>query len=131
MFIEKSTFMSTTSEIRNSIISNLLEKTRKKSFKQYLFSIRLEKIRLFNQQQINFDFPVTALIGPNGGGKSTIIGATMQAYYNSKQNTFFKKSRVGDEGMNDWKIEFEIIDKDINKTGTERFEITYNNNRVY
>jgi len=120
--------MSTTSEIRNSIISNLLEKTRKKSFKHYLLSIRLEKIRLFNQQQINFDFPVTALIGPNGGGKSTIIGATMQAYHNGKQNTFFKKSRVGDEGMNDWKIEFEIIDKEINKTGTERFEITYNNN---
>lgn len=119
--------MITKSEIRNSIINSLLEKTRKKSFKNYLLSIRLEKIRLFYKQQINFDFPVTALIGPNGGGKSTIIGAVIQAYHNGKQNDFFKKSRVGDEGMNNWIIEFEVIDKDVNKSGTERFEITYKN----
>ena len=64
------------SEIRDSVIRSLLEKVRKADYGQYLLAVRLEKIRLFRGAQVNFDFPVTALVGPNGGGKSTILGAT-------------------------------------------------------
>ena len=43
------------------------------------------------------------------------------------QQIFFKKSRVGDEGMDNWNIEYEVIDKDINAKGTERFDLNYKN----
>lgn len=117
--------MSFKSEIRNSTINTLLEKTRKKNFKKYLSAIRLERIRLFKGERISFDFPVTALIGPNGGGKSTIIGTALLSYQISKQSNIFKKSRVGDEGMNNWLMEYEVIDKEANKTGTERFTLSF------
>lgn len=116
--------MSLKSEIRESIISSLVEKVRKKKYKKYLTSIRLEKLRLFTGDRISFDFPVTALIGPNGGGKSTIIGATLLAYQSEKPVNIFKKSCVGDDNMDNWSMEIEIIDKDLNSTGTEHFDLT-------
>lgn len=112
------------SEIRHSIIRDLLEKTQKMNYKEYLSSIRLEKIRKFNGSQINFTFPVTALIGPNGGGKSTIIGLAILAYQASKPANIFRKCIVGDESMKDWKVEFEIIDKKTNSTGTQRYNLS-------
>jgi AAA15 family ATPase/GTPase len=121
--------MTSRSEIRDSIIRELLEKNRKNNYKQYLQSIRLEKIRMFKGAQITFDFPVTALIGPNGGGKSTIIGAALSAYKVGKPATIFKKSLIGDDSMQDWKIEYEIIDRSINESGSFRFDITYQNNK--
>ncbi len=117
--------MSSKSEIRQSVISNLLEKVRRKNYKKYILSVRLDKIRLFNGDRISFDFPVTALIGPNGGGKSTVIGTMALAYQNEKPTNIFKKSRVGDESMDDWSMEFEVIDKTTNKTGTEHFDLTF------
>lgn len=117
--------MKSKSEIRESVINNLLEKVRRKNYKTYLSSLRLDKIRLFSGDRISFDFPVTALIGPNGGGKSTIIGSMLLAY--QKSTNIFKKGRIGDDGMDNWMMEFEIIDKSINKTGTERFDLTYKN----
>jgi predicted ATPase len=71
------------SEIRDSVIRDLLEKVRKQNYQQYLVAIRLEKIRRFQGAQITFDFPVTALIGPNGGGKSTVLNAAACAYTNT------------------------------------------------
>jgi predicted ATPase len=116
------------SEIRDSVIRDLLEKARKGSYKQYLLSIRLEKIRMFRGAQINFDFPVTALIGPNGGGKSTVIGAAACTYSTLPQN-IFRNSRVGDEGMDDWGIEYELIDRGINTKGSIRTNLTFQNNK--
>lgn len=111
------------SEIRDSVLRNLIEKVKKNNYKEYLSSIRLEKIRKFNGSQINFDFPVTALIGPNGGGKSTVLGAALLAYQAAKPSAIFKKSIIGDDGMKDWLIEYDAIDKNINKTGTIRFDL--------
>lgn len=111
------------SEIRDSVLRDLIEKVKKSNYKEYLLSIRLEKIRKFNGAQINFNFPVTALIGPNGGGKSTIIGAALLAYQSTKPSSVFKKSIIGDDGMKDWLVEFEAIDKTLNKTGTTRFNL--------
>ena len=105
------------------------DKSRKNNYKQYLRSIRLEKIRKFNGEQITFDFPVTALIGPNGGGKSTVIGAALSTYKTGKPSTIFKKSLIGDDSMQNWSIEYEVIDRAINKSGSFRFNIVYQNNR--
>src|SRR3990170_7318698 len=115
------------SEIRDSIIRELIDKNKKNNYKQFLLSIRLENIRKFNGVQINFDFPVTALIGPNGGGKSTIIGTALSSYKSGKPSTIFRKSLIGDESMQNWNIEFEVIDRNINKSGSIRFNIVYEN----
>lgn len=121
--------MTQRSEIRDSIIRELIEKNRKNNYKQFLRSIRLEKIRKFNGAQITFDFPVTALIGPNGGGKSTVIGAALSAYKIGKPATIFKKSLIGDDSMQNWNIEYEVIDRSVNMIGSFRFSLLYNNNK--
>ena len=115
-------------EIRSSTIRDLLEKARKGNYSQYLASIRLERIRFFQGAQVKFDFPVTALIGPNGGGKSTILGAAACAYSSFKPESFFQRSRVGDDRMDDWKIEYEIIDKSRNPKGMIRSSTSFKDN---
>lgn len=77
------------SEIRDSTIRDLLERVRKQSFGRYVRRIRLNKVRAFQIQEVGLDFPVTALIGTNGGGKSTILGCAAMAYKSTKPATFF------------------------------------------
>lgn len=115
------------SEIRESLIRDLIEKVRKQNYERYLLSVRLESIRLFHGAQINFDFPVTALIGPNGGGKSTIIGAIAILHKSIQPRTVFRKSVIGDDSMNNWKIEYNLVDKTMNPKGTIRAEVTFQN----
>src|SRR6185436_21175365 len=102
------------SEIRDSTIRDLLEKVRRQNYQWFLSSLRLDKIRLFAGATISFDFPVVALIGPNGGGKTTVLAACGCVYSESVRQTAFRKSRLGDEGMDGWRIEYELIDKSIN-----------------
>lgn len=118
--------MKYSSEVRNSVIQILLEKVKKQNFKTYLSSIRLERIRLFTGSQINFEFPVTALIGPNGSGKSTILNSAMCAYSN-EPSKFFQKTQIADDSMDNWQIEFEIIDKQKNQKGTNRSILSLKN----
>lgn len=100
------------SEIRPSEVRNLIEKVKQEKYGQYLKSVALTKARSFDGDRVQFDFPVTALIGPNGGGKSTILGAAACAYKSTiKPATFFPKSYIGDTSMADWQFEYEIIDK--------------------
>jgi Fe-S cluster assembly ATPase SufC len=105
------------SEIRDSQIRTLLEKVKKQSYAQYLLAIRLEKARLFNGAHIRFDFPVTALIGPNGGGKSTILGAAACAYQ-ANTESFFPRNAIGDNTHETYTIEYEAVDKTINPKGS-------------
>jgi energy-coupling factor transporter ATP-binding protein EcfA2 len=116
------------SEIRDSQIRKLLEKVQRQSFEKYLLNLRLERIRAFSGASITFDFPVTALIGPNGSGKSTILNSAACAYRGSKPEVLFRKSRVGDEAMDNWRIESEVVDKTINPKGTVRGSLTLNGN---
>jgi ABC-type branched-subunit amino acid transport system ATPase component len=51
---------------------------------------------------LNFDFPVTALICPNGAGKSTVLGACACLYPQVNTQSVFRKSRIGDEAMEEW-----------------------------
>ncbi len=100
------------SEIRHSTIDGLLKKVREQKYGQYLLKASIQKIRGFTDQPITFDFPVTALIGPNGGGKSSVLGAAGCAYKVIKPGSFFPKSSVGDESMSGWRVEYELIDKE-------------------
>ncbi|HXQ72477.1 MAG TPA: AAA family ATPase [Pyrinomonadaceae bacterium] len=118
-----------TSEIRNSLIRTLLQKVRKRNYEVYLVSIRLERIRFFKGAEITFDFPVTALIGPNGGGKSTILGAAGCPYRHFRVESVFQKSRVGDASMDDWVLQYDMVDRRMNPSGTIRLDVTFNDNR--
>ena len=102
------------SEIRQSQLSALSERVRRLNYSKYLCMLRLVRIRGFSGAQVSFDFPVTALIGPNGGGKSTVLGAAACAYKMIKPGLFFPKSSIGDDSMSQWSIEYELIDKEIN-----------------
>lgn len=104
------------SQIRTSVINELLEKVQKRNYGNYLLKIRIEKIRSFSNSSISFDFPVTALVGPNGGGKTTILGAAAIAYSSIKPRQFFSKSGKFDSSMANWRMSHELIDKKLNKT---------------
>lgn len=104
------------SEIRDGTIRDLLEKVRKQNFGQYVRRIRLNKVRAFKLQEVSFDFPVTALIGTNGGGKSTILGCAAMAYKPTKPATHFPKSSIGDKSMENWNIGYDLIEKTVHST---------------
>jgi predicted ATPase len=99
------------SEIRDSVINSLVTKVRNKDYGKYLYTIRLNNLRQFNEQKITFDFPVTALVAPNGGGKTTVLGAAALAYKEVKPGLFFTKSGKFDNSMANWRIEYDLIDK--------------------
>ena len=102
------------SEIRDSEIDALLEKVAERKYGQYLRRLVLKRCRGFRDREVNFDFPVTALIGPNGGGKTTILGAAGLMYESVKPRRFFAKSGKYDASMKDWSIEYEVIDRNVN-----------------
>jgi AAA15 family ATPase/GTPase len=101
------------SEVRDSTINSLLERARDRSYKKYLNKLNLRNVRGFVDQEISFDFPVTAIIGPNGGGKTTVLGAAAIIHREIPPRAFFSKSGRYDSGMQDWTIEYEITDRDI------------------
>jgi predicted ATPase len=101
------------SEVRDGTINELIEKARERNYGQYLSRMLLKKVRGFTDEPISFDFPVTAIIGPNGGGKTTVLGAAAIIYRAIPPRTFFAKSGKYDAGMQDWSIEYEIIDRRI------------------
>ncbi|MBW8074538.1 MULTISPECIES: AAA family ATPase [Metallibacterium] len=117
------------SEIRDSTINGLLEKAASRNYGQYLPKLVLKHVRGFNNEPVSFDFPVTALIGPNGGGKTTILGAAGCAYKPISPKRFFAKSGKYDETMQDWSIEYEIIDRDLNKKDAVRRTASFRNQR--
>ncbi|MEZ5764690.1 MAG: AAA family ATPase [Xanthobacteraceae bacterium] len=104
------------SEIRDSVIRNLLAKVKDAKFGNYLRRMKLNKIRAFEGETVDFEFPVTALIAANGGGKSSILGAAALAYKNTRPAIFFPKSSLGDDSMANWGVSFELIDKAKNPT---------------
>ncbi|MEV0199090.1 AAA family ATPase [Nonomuraea sp. NPDC050691] len=102
------------SEIRDSDITALREKVSRRSYGKYLHRIAIERLRGFENQEISFDFPVTALVGPNGGGKTSILGAAGLIYREVEPRRFFLKSGKYDTSMKNWRVEYEVTDKDLN-----------------
>ncbi|MCW2479154.1 ATP-dependent nuclease [Candidatus Symbiopectobacterium sp. NZEC135] len=115
------------SEIRTSQINDLLEKVRNKNYSKYLLKLMIEKARSINNKTIDFEFPVTAIVGPNGGGKSTIAGAAAILYKDIAPAQFFAKSGAYDSSMQNWKIEYEAIDKSQKNNDTLRRTAKYHN----
>ena len=58
-----------------------------------MLKISIGKARAFNDKTISFDFPVTALVGPNSAGKTTVLGAAACVYETVKPSFYFSKSR--------------------------------------
>jgi predicted ATPase len=102
------------SEIRESEITALEDKVSGNKYGAYLRRMVLRKVRGFSDQAVSFDFPVTAIVGPNGGGKTTILGAAAILYKSVPPSRFFAKSGEYDASMSDWAIEYEVIDRSIN-----------------
>lgn len=119
--------MSYQSEIRSSTINQLLEKVSNRNYGKYLLKISIGKARAFADQSIAFDFPVTALVGPNGGGKTTVLGAAACAYKTVKPSLYFSKSGKFDENMQNWRFDYELIDQTIRKNDTVRRAAKFTN----
>lgn len=103
------------SEIRHSQLKKLSDKCRKLNYGEYLYKVGLVKCRAFRDQLITFDFPVTALIGPNGGGKTTILGACALIYDTISPRQFFTRNRQLDQEMKNWSITYDLIGRKKNK----------------
>ncbi len=99
------------SEIRDSVIAELQDKVRSLNYGKFLLRLTLTRVRGFRDQRVRFEFPVTALIGPNGGGKTTVLGAAGCAYKEIQPRQFFAKSGTFDDSMQDWTIEYELLDR--------------------
>lgn len=99
--------------IKPSDIANSVKKVAKLNYDKYLRSMVITA-RAFTSEELRLDFPVTAVIGTNGGGKSTVLGAAALAYKSIKPRTFFPKSNVGDNSMSNWRIDFVILDRSVN-----------------
>jgi AAA domain, putative AbiEii toxin, Type IV TA system len=97
-------------EIRQSVVAALLEKVKKGNYSRYLRELYIEKMRSFRGTIISFDFPVTALIGPNGSGKTTILGAALSVYSPERAWLVFADSRV--DRTTSWRATYKLIDKD-------------------
>jgi AAA15 family ATPase/GTPase len=108
------------SEIRNSQVNELFEKVQSQNYGNYLVSINIKKARALQDVRISFDFPVTAIIGINGGGKTTVIGAAACGYKKIKPGKFFAKSGNFDKSMENWEFEYELLDKKIQPKGIVR-----------
>jgi predicted ATPase len=108
------------SEIRPSTIAALIAKVGKRKYGKYLVRLQLHRLRGFEDQSVTFDFPVTAIVGPNGGGKTTILGAAATAYAAIRPRQFFAKSGKYDASMTNWRVEYELIDREVNRTDTFR-----------
>lgn len=100
-------------QIRHSQVNELLEKVANRNYGKYLYEINISKVRRFSNEGIKFEFPVTAVVGPNGGGKTTVLGAAACAYKETKPGRFFPKSGKYDDSMQQWRIEYRIGEKNI------------------
>ncbi|MCP9889054.1 AAA family ATPase [Cyanobium sp. ATX 6A2] len=115
------------SEIRPSQVNDLFEKVRNHNYGKYLLKMIIAKARGIENRTIDFEFPVTAIVGPNGGGKTTIIGAAAILYKSVTPALFFAKSGKYDASMLNWKIEYEAIDQEARTNDTVRRTAKYHN----
>lgn len=99
------------SEVRDSQRRGLRQKVEDLDYGKYLVELYIHKLRAFRGTRLRFRFPVTALIGPNGGGKSTILGAAALPYKTIKPSLFFPMSSADAEAMRDLKVTFTLVDR--------------------
>lgn len=107
-------------DIRPSDIQALAERVTKGTYAQYLRRLRLIRVRGFTDREVSFDFPVTAIVGPNGGGKTTVLGAAALIYKSVQPRRFFAKSGKYDASMQNWRIEYDLVDAGLQRTSVQR-----------
>lgn len=112
-------------EISPNDMQKLSDKVAQQAYGKYLRRVVLRKVRGFVDKEVRFDFPVTALIGPNGGGKTTILGAAALAYDTVEPSRFFAKSGKYDASMVKWSIEHSVIDKTVDKASEIRRSVNF------
>lgn len=116
------------SHIRDSQIRNLSENVRKGKYKSYLTALKVNNLRVFNEVEIQFDFPITALIGANGSGKTTLLTASACIYKEVKPSDFFTKSSL-DSSLKNAKIKATLFDRATNPKSEVSGTISYRNAR--
>ncbi len=112
------------SHIRDSQKIELADRFRKKNFSKYLLSLDIENLRVFKSATIRFDYPITAIIGANGSGKSTVLMAAGCLYKEIKPSSFFAKSSF-DTGLQKTNIKFTLIDKKIDAKNDLKTSISH------
>lgn len=75
-------------EIEN-IMRQFRHGERDSEWKQFIKSIKISNIHGWMGQEIQFRFPVVAIVGENGIGKSTFLKAAACAYENRTGKTFY------------------------------------------
>jgi predicted ATPase len=68
-------------------INKLRDQFQSGQFPKFLNHVTINGIRSWNGQQIDFKFPIVAIAGENGTGKSTILKSVACAWEGSKKNT--------------------------------------------
>lgn len=119
------------SEIRPSQIKKLSDKVRKLNYEKYLWKINLIRCRAFENVTIELDFPVTALIGPNGGGKTTILGSCALLYDSIAPRQFFTRNKQLDEEMKNWSIMYDAIDRNKSKSSPIKRTASFSKEKWY
>ncbi|RYE18940.1 MAG: ATP-binding cassette domain-containing protein [Sphingobacteriaceae bacterium] len=60
------------------------------SWAQFLETVEIHGLRGWTGQAVNFQFPVVAIVGENGTGKSTLLKSAASAYQNKEiKNTYY------------------------------------------
>jgi len=74
-------------------INKIREQFQSGLWPQFLEMIGIEGLRGWNGESINFNFPVVAIVGENGAGKSTILKTAACAYKNRAGNRILYPSK--------------------------------------
>lgn len=82
---------------------------------------------------LNFTIPKgkkTAIVGPSGGGKSTIFSLLQQFYAPQKGSVSMGNTSISEYGLHSWRNLFSVVDQDsLLISGTVRENIMYGMNR--
>lgn len=80
---------------------------------KFINSIKIDNIHGWSGQEIRFKFPIVAIVGENGIGKSTFLKAAVCAYQNSRGDTFypskmFMNTRWDERGLSNATITYNV-----------------------
>lgn len=93
-------------------ISKISEQFSAGNWPRFIERIKITGLRGWNDNTIEFRFPIVAIVGENGSGKSTLLKSLACAYEgNKKQTTFFPADFFIDtqwEKIQNARIEYEI-----------------------